>query len=267
MDSTADRERRVFLTWLRTGQVPLKTPGTIEYKFNPWHDPHDGRFTFANSGRYFNGWLRGGFSGGSGGRFGGGGATGSWSVFDRRVNPSASGPRSTRTIAQMNISRVTPAPAPNAIETKPAVRPITTTRKWRTVVRNGYEYQIDESQRTRQVVGTLTMTDTPLRSRRAQARAGGVDRRPTDDGGHYIAARFKGPMEAFNHFAQDRNFNRGRYRVLEDEWAKEKRLKRRVSVQIAPRYDGSSMRPSVINVWFTVNGVRKSARFDNEKGR
>lgn len=55
------------------------------------------------------------------------------------------------------------------------------------------------------------------------AQAGGANRRPDDDGGHYIAARFDGPTEAFNHFAQNTSFDRGGYRVLEDQWARAKR--------------------------------------------
>jgi hypothetical protein len=61
------------------------------------------------------------------------------------------------------------------------------------------------------------MTDKPVRSRTSQANAGGAERRASDDGGHYVAARFNGPAEAFNHFARDANFNRGRYRLLEDQ--------------------------------------------------
>jgi len=41
-----------FSYYLRTGRRRQPTPAT-ELKFNPWHDPDDGRFTFANQGRYF----------------------------------------------------------------------------------------------------------------------------------------------------------------------------------------------------------------------
>nr|WP_010184573.1 DNA/RNA non-specific endonuclease [Sphingomonas sp. PAMC 26605] len=103
-----------------------------------------------------------------------------------------------------------------------------------------------------------------MRSKTAQAQAGGVDRRPTDDGGHYIAARFAGPTDAFNHFAQDANFNRGRYRALEDQWARAKRAGKNVTVKIVPSYDGMSKRPAVIDIWFTVNGHEKSVKIANE---
>jgi hypothetical protein len=111
------------------------------------------------------------------------------------------------------------------------------------------------------------MSETPLRSRRAQAQAGGADRRSSDDGGHYIAARFNGPTEAFNHFAQDANFNRGRYRALEDQWARAKKDGKQVSVRIVPVYGESSQRPSSINVWFTIGGRMESQKIPNEAKR
>jgi len=133
------------------------------------------------------------------------------------------------------------------------------------VIRNGYTYQIDSRERTRRVSGALTVVDLPIRSRVSQRQAGGIERRESDDGGHYIASRFNGPTEAFNHFAQDANFNRGSYRVLEDEWAKDKRAGRAVEVKIVPRLDGASVRPTVIDVWWTVDGKEKSLKFPNER--
>jgi len=82
-----------------------------------------------------------------------------------------------------------------------------------------------------------------------------------------MAARFKGPAEAFNHFAQDANFNRGGYRELEDEWAREKRAGARVTVKISPVYGYESTRPSAINVWFIVNGTLKKQKiFERAEG-
>ncbi|MGR6327554.1 DNA/RNA non-specific endonuclease [Sphingomonas sp. XXL09] len=115
-----------------------------------------------------------------------------------------------------------------------------------------------------QSFGTLKIVNKQVRSKLAQAQAGGADRRPTDDGGHYIAARFDGPTDAFNHFAQDANFNRGEYRRLEDQWARAKRAGRNVTVRILPSYDGASKRPSKINIWFNINGYRRSLAIPNE---
>jgi hypothetical protein len=47
------RRRSVFEIYLRTGKRVASDPQQLETKFNPWHDPDDGRFTFANQGRYF----------------------------------------------------------------------------------------------------------------------------------------------------------------------------------------------------------------------
>ena len=54
--------RRVsaFEIYLRVGRRPADDATAVETKFNPWHDPEDGRFTFARQGRFFG---RGGSSG------------------------------------------------------------------------------------------------------------------------------------------------------------------------------------------------------------
>lgn len=255
---SADEQRHAFSVWPRTGRVPrVKSVDDVEIKFNPWHDPENGRFTFANTGRYFGRGRGGGFTDGSGGGFGGGGATGAWS--DEHFHPQAPRHREARSPRRINV----PKPTAAASTAKPTLgQPA---QELRSVIRNGYEYQIDVGERMRRVSGTLTLNPAQARSRTAQARAGGVDRRPSDDGGHYIARRFNGPKDAFNHFAQDPNFNRGRYRALEDEWARAKRGGKQVWVKIAPVYEGSSKRPSVINVWFTIDGHPKSEKFPNER--
>lgn len=89
-------------------------------------------------------------------------------------------------------------------------------RGWRKIEANGYTYAADKAERTRYVDGDLVLDASERRSRSNQIRAGRPDRRAGDDGGHYIALRFNGPRASFNHFAQDANFNRGAYRVLED---------------------------------------------------
>jgi hypothetical protein len=114
----------------------------------------------------------------------------------------------------------------------------------------------------------LTFNAAQPRSRASQAGAGGSDRLSDDDGGHYIARRFNGPTEAFNHFAQNASFNRGGYRALEDQWAKAKREGKKVLVNITPEYIGRSKRPSWIDVRFMVDNEIRSVRFPNaSKGK
>ena len=51
--TSGSKQQSAFSHWLRTGRLPSDgTPDGVEVKFNPWHDPQDGRFTFAGSGNY-----------------------------------------------------------------------------------------------------------------------------------------------------------------------------------------------------------------------
>lgn len=321
IDTVDSDRRRAFSKWLRTGRpTSVGSADNIELKFNPWHDPGTGRFTFAGAGRQygrwdggrFSGvehgggkksvgsgdratkpsspnisgsarhatpassigkpspskrptsspppargtWAGGGFTGGGSGDFRGAGSHESWDAPAPKHRPAPSRAPATAVRPSDRIG------ATNIAESRPASGG---DERFRAVVRNGYTYQIDSRERTRRVSGMLTVVEAPSRSRLAQRRAGGADRRASDDGGHYIAARFNGPTEAFNHFAQDANFNRGGYRSLEDEWARKKRGGKTVTVRIVPRFEGESVRPSVIDVWWTVDGDEKSLKFPNER--
>lgn len=375
---------RAFSIWLRTGRIlRVSNAGGIEFKFNPWHDPENGRFTFAGTGRYYgrggenardqvglghgkveyaddptkppirnmeeaDAWraaelakhghksgyreaiearyllykkaftreagpmptptstpgiaiqatiapsapnssrpsspssssgapsTSGGLTGGSGntpipprrragpqqrpfnpggsGRFAGGGATGSWEAPEtaegRNVGENPAGVAG----SALGIAEV--------LQHDPGHR--TRSENWRSVSRNGYLYEIDEQNRTRRISGEITLNPKQGRSLTAQRAAGGSDRRRTDHGGHYIARRFNGPTEAFNHFAQDAGFNRSSYRRLEEEWARAKRAGKSVSVKIVPVFRGASLRPSSLNVWFWIDGNPRSQNFPNE---
>jgi len=41
-------DRAAFAHWMRTGRRRVSTP--VEFKFNPYHDPRNGQFTFAPGG-------------------------------------------------------------------------------------------------------------------------------------------------------------------------------------------------------------------------
>lgn len=48
------KQQSGFSRWLRTGRgTPEAGAGCLEVKFNPWHDPADGRFTHSGSGRHY----------------------------------------------------------------------------------------------------------------------------------------------------------------------------------------------------------------------
>ena len=42
--------RRLFAIWIRTGRIPTRRDDGVELKFNPRHDPRDGRFTSGPGG-------------------------------------------------------------------------------------------------------------------------------------------------------------------------------------------------------------------------
>lgn len=135
---------------------------------------------------------------------------------------------------------------------------------WRKETKNGYDFHIDIIARPRKIFAHLSMGPTATRSRYNQAQAGKPDRRASDDGGHFIAARFNGPSDSFNHFAQDANFNRGAYRAMEDGWAKALRDGQKVFVVIEPHYKGTSRRPYQIAVTWSIDGKEKNRNFPNE---
>jgi hypothetical protein len=268
-----------FEIYLRTGRRNAAVRIATEFKFNPWHDPEDGRFTFAGQGRYFPGAARaraGSESGdfrGSGGSFGGGGSSGSWDTNALpKPKPFGGGSsggggadgsweaRPTRPLTSAPVVRreTKPTTAQSPTLSRPDPEPRLTVRK------NGYDFSIDAHARTRRVSGEIRLQPQP-RSRRAQANAGIPDRRDTDDGGHFVAARFNGPREWFNHFAQDANFNRGAYRALEDQWATAVRSGKRVFVDITPHYRGTSMRPYRLVAKSIIDGKEFVSDFPNQK--
>lgn len=54
--SLNSRTRTAFSWWVRTGGLPsMSNADGLELKFNPWHDPADGRFTSGGSGRHAGG--------------------------------------------------------------------------------------------------------------------------------------------------------------------------------------------------------------------
>lgn len=202
------------------------------------------------------------FTGGGGGRGGGAGATG------KAIWPDAQMPRSTPAASATPTARIfrSTTPATSATSATALARPATAIvgERRRVIVANGYNYELEAGDRMRHVWGEVSLTATPVRSRSHQAAAGGADRRKTDDGGHYIAARFNGPTEAFNHFAQDANFNRGRYRAFEEQLATAKKQHKRVTISIVPHYHGASRRPYELDVSFTIDGRGDSVKMPNE---
>jgi hypothetical protein len=121
------------------------------------------------------------------------------------------------------------------------------------VSRNGYRYTLDRRGRTTRIEGQLVLNPGQVRDKTAQRMAGGQDRKPTDVGGHYVARRFNGPLDDFNHFAQDENFNNGTYKALENKWQKALDSGKSVYVLVKPTYPGDSLRPSRLEIIYKID--------------
>lgn len=270
MRDSARGQQSGFALWMRTGRWPDPGAGAaIERRFNPWHDPDDGRFTFAGQGRRYG---PGGAAPSSGakprkrgnpgsGPFGGAGASGSFGKPAPVKPKPRPAPQKRRHLPGSLPAKPAPWPRPPV---RPApVRP-DRTPPLRPVKRNGYTYHLDENGDPHEIeVPKLgTEAQTP-RSRSAQRNAGKPDRLPTDDGGHSIAHRFNGPNDAFNHFAQDRSSNRGRYRVVEQRWADAQAEGKDVSFKMRIDYPKGSRRPDFVHIWYSTGGPTIYEKIDN----
>ena len=141
--------------------------------------------------------------------------------------------------------------------------------KTRVVDRNGYRFTFDNRDRLdrpTKIEGPLVRNPSQGRDNAAQLMAGGKDRKPTDVGGHYVGRRFNGPLDDFNHFAQDGDFNNRTYRALENKWQKALDAGKPVYVVIKPVYPKDSLRPSELQVIYTIDGQPYPRRFVNGPG-
>jgi LysM repeat protein len=286
---------------LRTGKRYVGR-GRIEHKFNPYHDPTNGQFTFAPGGNLANNdspfdptnpfdaahtsnhsiyvvrrsdslsrvaKRRKGLTVTDLAALNGSSRTSGLLIGQRLKLPNQSYLEAGRAARANFIAFAAYRDAnggkfpPNIAKAPSVQQQVSTTL--RTVNQNGYTFRLDGLLRTKNAEGLLQRR-TERRSKPAQRNAGGADRLRTNDGGHYVALRFNGPRDAFNHFAQDANFNRGAYRVLEDQWDRLVRAGKRVQVRIVPEYTGTSLRPSRLTVSYLVDGIRTTKVFKNAPG-
>jgi hypothetical protein len=132
---------------------------------------------------------------------------------------------------------------------------------------NGYLFVANDLLlRGHRAMGELQFGTAAERSQSVQAAAGGDDRRETDQGGHFIAVRFNGPAEWYNHFAQDANFNNSAFRKLENEWDRKGTAGHEVIVDISAHYRGLSRRPYELEVRWEIDGQPSVKTFPNEAG-
>ena len=128
-------------------------------------------------------------------------------------------------------------------------------KKPTSLTKNGYKYDLDDKGRVLKVGGNLKLNKSQARNQNAQRNAGGKDRLPDDQGGHFIGRRFEGPKDEVNHFAQNGNFNNSSYRKLENSWERMLKDKKDVRIEITPKYTGESLRPDTLKVKQWIDGI------------
>ena len=182
-------------------------------------------------------------------------------AIEVRVKPAAKAPQAPKApeVAKP-ASKSIEAPAEptkptKALEEHESKPPEKSSPKREPVVQNGYRYEFDEKGRVSRVEGELHAESTQGRNAKAQREAGGEYRLKDDDGGHFIARRFEGPKNDFNHFAQNGNFNKSAYAKVENAWERALKAGETVKVEITPIYEGNSLRPTSLTIKQWIGGI------------
>lgn len=111
------------------------------------------------------------------------------------------------------------------------------------------DYQYGQSDIGKSAYGVLDLADDPVRDSNAQREAGGLERRPDDDGGHLIGARFGSSPTDENLDAQNRNLNRGAYKREENGWAEALENGDKVYVNVETYKQDGTERPDAYMGW------------------
>jgi len=127
---------------------------------------------------------------------------------------------------------------------------------------NAYSYEVDSSGRIKKCAGKLYLKEGK-RNLDQQRQAGNKYRKETDDGGHIIAKRFNGSGRIDNIVAMDSSLNRGEYRKLENQWAKEIKNGNKVYVEIKLKYPRDNERPERITIKYRIED--KNGEVRNER--
>lgn len=97
----------------------------------------------------------------------------------------------------------------------------------------------------------------------AQLRAGGEDRRPTDQGGHLVARDLNGDGGIGNLVAMDSRINQSDYKLMENDIKSALDEGKDVVLKGKMDYPGDSQRPDRITSTVTTDGLATVYKFDN----
>lgn len=132
---------------------------------------------------------------------------------------------------------------------------------------DGVTYKTDDQGRIISCVGNATSTPEGERDNKAQAIAGGEDRKPGDQGGHILARIFGGAKGIENMLAmRGTAINQSVYKRMENEIGKAIEEGKDVHVNVDVEYEGDSQRPSKIRVTYTIDGKETVVEYDNDEG-
>ena len=131
---------------------------------------------------------------------------------------------------------------------------------------NGSKYKTDEYGRIISCDSNPKQTPEESRDLKAQAEAGGKDRKEGDQGGHIIARILGGSKGLENMLAMRGPLNQGPYHTMEKEIDKALSENKDVHIHVNVEYKDDSQRPSKITVRCTIDGKETVYEFDNDEG-
>lgn len=128
---------------------------------------------------------------------------------------------------------------------------------------NDNTYCTDDLGRIVHCDGSPQISPENTRDKQAQLDAGGVDRKPGDQGGHIIGRDLNGNGGKGNIVAMDERINTSDYKRMENQ-VKNCLNSGKVNTETTVKYSGESQRPDRIDVTVTANdGKRSVFKFDN----
>ena len=132
---------------------------------------------------------------------------------------------------------------------------------------NGYKYYTDELGRIVKVEGELHLKTHEGRLPIVDSikDVGKGDQQEGDDRGHLIGDQFGGSNGLENLIPQNAEVNRGSFKNLENELAKQLKDGKEIYVKVKPDYEGDSNRPSSITIKYTIDGSTQVQTFPNER--
>ena len=130
--------------------------------------------------------------------------------------------------------------------------------------RNGSKYYLDDKSRISRCEASPQYTEDGIRSQKDQIEAGGDERRVDDDGGHIVGRMLGGAEGAENLVPMRRTINRGDYKKMENEIAREVKAGKEVALEVQMEYKDDSARPSAIVARYQIEDKAVQTKFDNE---